>query len=163
MGYFANIAAYKICSTLPSEWIDEVETRHPGWIAKQVDLVSALEIDARLSKRYVTPFESPAPLAVQSWVARILDARVLVRRGIDPVDDQYAAMLADATAAKAEILEAANAETGLYDLPLRADTDASGIARPAPRSYTEASPYVWATRQAIRGRAEDSNGEGSTR
>jgi hypothetical protein len=163
MGYFPNLAAYEICSTLPLEWISEVATRHPGWVEKQIDLVSALEIDARLSKRYVTPFEAPYPLAIQSWAARILDARVLMRRGIDPVDDQYVAMLADATAAKAEVLEAANAETGLYDLPLRADTDASGLTRPAPRSYSEASPYVWTTRQAVRGRTEDGNGEGTSR
>jgi hypothetical protein len=163
MGYFSNLAAYEICSTLPIEWIAEVATRHPGWIEKQIDLVSALEVDARLAKRYVTPFASPPPLAVQSWAARILDARVLIRRGIDPVDDQYLAILADANAAKAEMAEAANAEAGLYDLPLRADTDASGIARPMPRSYSEASPYVWTTRQSARGRTEDGIGEGTSR
>lgn len=161
--YFSSVSDYSDCSTLPSEWIDDVETRYAGWIDKQIELVSSLDIDARLAKRYNVPFGSPCPLAIQSWVARILDSRVLLRRGVDPQDDQYAMFFVDADRARAEIKEAADAELGLYDLPLLSSSGESGIVKGAPKSYSEASPYVFMARQSLRARSEDSNGEGTRR
>lgn len=110
-------------------------------------------IDARLRKRYAVPFTSPAPEIVCRWLVAIVTPMLYQRRGWDPSDEQAAAVIAEATAAKEELLEAANSETGLYDLPLRQDNVASAIAAPGPLSYSESSPYGWidAQDQAVRG------------
>jgi hypothetical protein len=57
--------------------------------------------------------------------------------------------------ALAWLKEAADAKDGLIDLPLRADTTASGISRGGPLAYTETSPYAWTDVQAETGRSED--------
>jgi hypothetical protein len=158
---YLTLAEYKLLSLLPAEFVDGVEDVEPGWVLAQLTQVSRLEIDGRLRKRYAVPFEAPVPEAVKAWVARIVDVRLMVRRGVDPQDVQFDLVREDATNAKAELKEAANGQDGLYELPLRADTADSGIVKGAPRSYSEASPYVWTSRQARRGRGEDAAGEGT--
>lgn len=160
---YLTLNEYKLLSLLPAEFVDSVEDVEPGWTDAQIKQVSSHEIDGRLRKRYAVPFEAPFPESVKGWVARMVDVRIMVRRGVDPQDQAFELVREDATTAKAELKEAANGEQGLYDLPLRADTNASGIVKGAPRSYTEASPYVWTVRQAFRGRDEDSDREGTTR
>ena len=151
---FANL------TTMPVEFVDDIEASTAGWLDAQLGMWSA-KIDARLSKRYATPFASPAPLAVQGWLAQIVTQRAYLRRGIDPTDPQMVTVAADAAEAWTEIREAAEAQNGLFDLPLRADTTATGISKGGTRSYTEASPYVGLQGQRTTGRSEDANGGGS--
>jgi hypothetical protein len=87
--------------------------------------------------------------------------RAWMKRGFDPNDLATEEYKADAAAAMEEIKEAANADTGLFELPLRADTTASGISKGGPLGYTEASPYVWTDEQARAGRDEDSRRGGT--
>ncbi len=51
--------------------------------------------------------------------------------------------------------EAADSAEGLFELPLRADLETSGVSKGGPLGYTEASPYRWTDRQADDGRNED--------
>lgn len=145
---------------MPSEAVDELESVASGFLAAQLAAWSAW-IDSRLSKRYATPFAAPYPIAVRMWLARIVTPRALQRRGVDANDEQYIDIRDDAKAAEAEVLEAANSEAGLFDLPLRGDTTATGISRGGPYSYSEASPYVWTDVQRSTGRDEDRGGGGS--
>lgn len=117
-------------------------------------------IDSRLVKRYAAPFDSPYPVAVKGWLNRIVTLRCYLRRGVDSGDRQVAEIKLDAENAQAEIKEAADAKDGLYELPLRADTTATGAKRGTPRVYSEASPYVGFDVQQARGRNEDANGSG---
>jgi phage gp36-like protein len=160
MASYLTLADFRAISLMPSTDVDELEARAPGFLEAQIELASA-DIDARLRKRYAAPFASPYPVKVRAWCARLVTRVAFLKRGIDPTDPQWAAYDADATKAEAELLEAANAETGLFDLPLRADTTASGLTAPRPLGYSEASPYVWTDVQAAVAHDEDVAGEGS--
>jgi hypothetical protein len=121
-----------------------------------------------LRKRYASPFfafdgtpPEVTPPTVQAWLARIVTWRVMLRRGVDPNDVQADTIKEDHDLAQAEVLEAANSETGWFDLPLRLDENGSAITQANPRSYSEQSPYVYTDLQAATARTEDENGRGS--
>ncbi len=147
-------------AVVPREWIEDVEREQPGWIDIKLEEISDW-IDGRLRKRYAAPFSEPTPKCVLRWVAKIAALDVLHRRGVNAQDQQYEDIRDEAHAAKAEVLEAANSETGLFDLPLRADTAESGITQGGPMGYSEQSPYVWADGQRETGRNEDQSGRGT--
>lgn len=147
-------------SLMPDVDIDALEAVAPGWIEGQLEYYSRW-LDARLRKRYAVPFAAPAPEAVREWLARIVTVRCYMRRGVDPNDEQFTAIKADRDEAVAEVREAADSESGLFDLPFVDASDASGVSKGGPYSYSEASPYVWTDVQGTTGRAEDARGEGS--
>jgi hypothetical protein len=160
MAAYLTVTRFKLLTTIPAAFIDAVELVESGYTDAQLEYWSRW-IDAQLAKRYDVPFASPISNAVEGWLARIVTPRVWTKRGVDPEDAQWREVVADRDAAFAEIKEAANSETGLYDLPLRANTTDSGISRGFPRGYSEQSPYVWTTQQALRGTQEDSSGGGT--
>ena len=165
MAVYLTVAKFKLLTTLPDEWIDEVEADHAGWLDAQLDAWGRW-IDSRLRKRYASPFaahdaDPPTPVAVQGWLARLVTLRVLLRRGVDSSDEHYETIREDFIDAKAEITEAADSKDGAFDLPLRTEADATAITSPETRAYTEQSPYVAFDVQATTGREEDSDGEGT--
>ena len=160
MTNYLTVATLKASSVATDQDIAGVEARYPGFTDQQIALASSW-IDARLRKRYAAPFASPYPIAVQGWCASIVTERLMRKRGIDATDEQAATYIEDRKTAETEVLEAANAEGGLFDLPLRADTTADGISKGAPLGYSEASPYVWQDRQRDAAFDEDTNGLGS--
>lgn len=147
-------------TTMPVEFIDEIETASTGWVDTQLGLIEA-KINARLRKRYAVPFASPVPDVVLDWQTAIVTHRCYLRRGVDPTDAQMVDVKAEADAAWAEVKEAADAQNGLFDLPLRQDTTDDGITKGAPLVYSESSPYVGFDVQADAGRNEDSNRGGT--
>lgn len=157
---YLSLATYRARAGFPGVWVDRVETEAPGWVDIQLEDVSA-RIDAQLAKRYAVPFASPPPRCVMRWLAALVDPMLLRKRGIDQTDQQYMDIRDLAAEAMKEIEQAANGETGLFDLPARADTAESGISRGGPLCYSEASPYVWTDVQGDVGRSEDSNRRGS--
>ena len=145
---------------MPATDIDAIENVHSGWVAQQLSSWSQW-IDSRLRKRYAAPFASPYPEAVLSWLARIVTLRCYLRRGVDPTDQQFAEIKADADTAVAEIKEAADSNEGLFDLPLLDAVDVSAIVKAGPRVYSEASPYVFADVQRDAARYEDRSRRGT--
>lgn len=162
MPAYLDIAGFKDLSSMPSSHVDELVAMAPAYLEAQLEMQSAW-IDSRLAKRYAVPFHPPYPLAVRMWLARIVTPRAMQRRGVNATDEQYIDIRDDAQRAEEEVREAADAVQGLFDLPLRADTNASGISRGGPITYSEASPYVWRDGQARAGRREDRHGGGSRR
>jgi len=124
---------------------NELEAKRPGHLQAICDLGSA-EVDARLGKRYQRPIPNP-PLIVLGWVADIVTPRAYEALGIRPSDEQMADIFNRATSVYMALKEAADAVTGLYDLPLAADNDATGIVAPTTVSYSEHSPFTWRHRQ----------------
>ena len=168
MAAYLTLTEFKLQSTIPVEVLEAIEVVTPGWIDAQLSSASS-HIDARLAKRYEVPFSSPYPAQIQDWVAAIVSAKCYERRGVDPVDRQVDRTFAAADLAETEIKEAQDfvgdsggtaGMRGAFELPLRADTSASGISKGGPRIYSEQSPYVWHSRQATTGREEDSSGSG---
>lgn len=160
MAAYLDLAGFKDLSVMAGESVDELETVSPGWVDAQLEAASRA-IDARLAKRYEAPFAEPYPIAIKSWLARVVTVRALLRRGVDANDEQFTTIKEDAAAAWEEIKEAANSAEGLYELPLREDTTASGVSKGGPYGYSEQSPYVWTDRQVATGREEDSAGDGT--
>jgi hypothetical protein len=143
------VAGLKALSVAPDEAFTDLESRYPGWLLAQLGAWSAW-IDGRLRKRYAAPFALPYPVAVTGWLARIVTAAAYHKRGVDPTDQMVGQVIEDGNAARLEVAEAANGDTGLWDLPLRADTTATGISKGGPLGYTETDPYTWTTVQRDR-------------
>jgi phage gp36-like protein len=160
MPSYLDIAGFKSLSTMPSTDVDGVEALYPGFVLAQLEHAST-RIDGRLRKRYAVPFALPYPETVKVWLAHIVTVLVMLKRGVDPNDEQFAEIKALAQQAHDEVKEAADGELGLWDLPLRADTTESGISRGGPLGYSEQSPYVAFDLQSEAGRLEDRNGRGS--
>ncbi len=157
---YLSLAEFTARTLMPSEHVSELETRYPGWTDAQLQSASEW-LNARLRKRYAVPFATPTE-DVKAWVTRLVTLRCYLKRGVDPDDLQFVEIKADYDSAKTEILEAANSETGLFDLPLLTSTDASAIARGMPMVYSEQSPYVWTDVQGDIGRLENMNRRGSS-
>lgn len=158
---YLDLAGYKLLSLLPGGTIDRVESETPGYFAENL-LAESADIDSRLSKRYAAPFVSPYPKAVQRWLARKIDGIAVFKSGFKPTDESALKIDEREKAADLEIDKAADAEKGLYELPLRADTDANGVVKGAPLAYTETSPYVGRDQRGMRGRREDCNRRGTS-
>jgi hypothetical protein len=157
---YLDLSGFKNASVMPDEDVDALHDRYASFFETQLENESAW-IDARLRKRYAAPFESPYPKAVVRWLATIVTELAYIKRGVDPNDEQITRIFEAAKEAREEVLEAANSVEGLFDLPLRSDTTATGIAKGGTRSYSEASPYAFTDVQGQRGREEDRNGGGS--
>jgi hypothetical protein len=161
MASYQSLTEFVKLSLIPADYIAELEATQPGWVQAQLDYWSRW-IDTQLRKRYAVPFTAPVPEAVQGWINRLVTMRVLLRRGIDPTDAQFAEIKADSDSAREEIKEAATSGENVFELPLRADLPAaSGVTRMGTLSYSEQSPYVWTSKQREAARDEDSNGDGS--
>lgn len=161
---YLTLEEFKVLSVIPRDRVDEIEAVEPGFTEAQLNYWSTW-IDSRLRKRYAAPFKDGAvPAAVKGWLARIVTVRVMLRRGVDPNDEQFAEIKRDDADAREEIKEAADAELGLFDLPTLVDpsgTGASAITAGTPYAYSEQSPYVGADEAARLGHMQDQARRGS--
>lgn len=153
---YLSLAEFRAATLMPGSFVDELEAAEPGFIDGRLYLQSA-KIDSRLAKRYDAPFKQPHPVVVLEWCVALVTHECWLKRGIAATDQQAESYQKRHDTALEELLQAADSETGLFELPLRADTDAVGIRRGFPQGYSEQSPYVWASKQARIGREEDSN------
>jgi phage gp36-like protein len=148
MSQYLTLETFRDLSLLPPSYVDTIEAMHPGWISRQLARWSAW-IDARLAKRYATPFDAASPpFIVEEWLNRLVTHRCYLKRGVDATDSQVDDIKQDAEKAAAEIKEAAESKEGLFELPPRQDLpDEQGITRGSPMGYAEQSPYTWAELQ----------------
>lgn len=138
---------------MPSDDVDLLEAKEPGFLDAQIVMAKG-RLYAQLRKRYAVPFADPAPEIFLGWVATCVTPVAYRKRGWNPSDEQSAAIEQDRKDALAEVQLAADAQNGLFDLPLRENTTADGISLGGPLGYSEPSPYDWrdAQAEAIRGR-----------
>lgn len=155
MTAYLTVAEFKLRTVMAQSNVDALELNEPGFLDAQLAGWTD-QINARLRKRYAVPFASPVPPVVLEWLVRLVTPRAFLKLGVNPSDEQMTAIFKDAEMALAELKEAADAEMGLFDLPLRADRSASGITG-GTLAYSEQSPYTWMGRQATGGRSEDGN------
>lgn len=159
MPAYLTLAEFQLKTLLPANVVADIEAATPGWTAAQLELVSA-RMDARLAKRYAVPFAAPLPMVLGEWLAAVVSYRAYLKRGVSALDEQFQEYKAQHDGALKELEEAANSESGLWDLPLRGTAD-TAIAKGFPRGYSEQSPYVWTDVQADVARGEDA-GRGGT-
>lgn len=157
---YLDLAGYKSHTAIRPEAVDEVESKRPGYIVTCL-IANQAKIDARLRKRYAVPFQAPQPEIVLRWVVALTDPDTWLARGTSPNDPVIARYDERMTTALDEIKEAADSNTGLYDLPLAETTQATAVVSGGPLGYSEQSPYVAFDRQSSLARAEDSNQDGT--
>lgn len=150
---YLTVPEFKTLTVMPSEDVDELETFQPGFLLAQLQVHTA-KLNSRLAKRYAVPFASPCPDVVRGWLAAQVTPLAYRRRGVNASDAQFELVEKDRDLALKEIEEAANSETGLFDLPLKEGLSASGISMGSPLGYAEPGPYEWTDvqREAVRGR-----------
>lgn len=154
---YLTVQEFRTRTTMPQADVDEVELSETGYILARLAARTA-RINAQLRKRYAVPFVAPVPEVVLDWLTTVTTPDIWLKRGVNPSDAQVAAIFAMADKAWAEIEKAADSETGLYDLPLREDTTATGISQGTPMSSSQQSPYAWIDDQRTAAVTEDSNG-----
>ena len=134
----------------PGAAVSEVEGQYPGWLQIQINSLASL-INARLAKRYAVPFDAGSPPEqILNWLTRLVTVQLYFKRGFDPTDAQSAALIADRDAVYAEIKEAADAQNGLWELPLRADSPQGSAVRSPILFSADPSPFERIDRQASR-------------
>ncbi len=148
MAAYLTLAQFKIRTELPEVDIDWLESAYSGFLSSKLEECSGW-IDARLRKRYaVEEWAAAPPSAVLRWLGQMVTHLAWQKRGGDPAGDVSSAYKEAADAARTEVKEAADSEEGLFDLPLRQGSSASGISKAGPFGYSEASPYAWTDVQA---------------
>lgn len=140
-GMSQDVIDFRTRTVMPDSSVDELWSRRSGYLEAAIAGAYA-DINARLRKRYATPF-AVKPEAVVRWMTRIVTPEAYRARGIDDADDQIETIDKDRERAYEEIKEAANAVDGLYDLPVDPLLDATAISKGGPQGYSEASPYTW--------------------
>lgn len=148
----------------PADW-DGLNARRPNTVASWLRLTQSA-IDDPLRLRYAVPFvttppsQAPdpalAPATLKRWQIALMDARFLRMRretGADVSED--ADLLAEADAVRKEIEAAADTSNEPHaELPLRADTTATGVSRGGPLMATFATFHGFFDAQAERRDAE---------
>lgn len=148
LGYVQNVG------TVPTQILAAFDEANPGSFAAIAESVSRM-FDARLHKRYNTPFAEPYPEAIRFHVAQVVSYQVWIKVGYNPGSAQDEGIKTARDDALAWLKDAADSQDGTVELPVRetpATGDASAISRSRPLSYNEASPYVWTRIQASRAR-----------
>jgi hypothetical protein len=105
--------------------------------------------------------DTPVPEMVLGWITTLVTDDMFRKRGRDPQDAAMVDLKADIETVLAEIKEAADGETGLFDIPVTESAD-SAVTTGGPLGYAEQSPYTWTEREACEGAFEDTQGLYST-
>lgn len=136
---------------MPTEDVEEIEVRRSGYPETRM-IANYRWVYARLAKRYAIPEpmvpSNDVPELVVDWCVALTTLDLYEFRGFNPESAQDALIAARATEVRGEVKEAADSETGLFELPLRASSQATtGVTKGGPFGYSEASPYEWTDRQ----------------
>ena len=151
---YLTLAQWKDRTTMSPGDVDALERKRPGFVGIALGARSAT-INARLTKRYAVPFQAhpDTPEIVLVWLTDLVSLDAYKALGFSPSSEQDELIVAAAQAAESQLAEAANAETGLFELPLRETSPGgSGVEKGGPYAYSEPGPYHWldAQREAVR-------------
>lgn len=123
MPSYLTFAEYKARSRLRASIIDAAgSAKVEAWLSER-----SSKIRARLVKRYAVDFADPGPVAdvILGWLGALVDRDVQEYVGGPPEGREDEWIVKRADQAEAELKEAADSETGLFELPIR-NTDPLG-------------------------------------
>jgi hypothetical protein len=158
---YVPLPTFRSLSVIPGVDVDGIESENPGYIEARSGIHQDW-LEAVLAKRYAIPFTDPVPGIVKGWIVALVTPEVYGRRGFNPSLAELQPMLDASTRAVAEVKEAANSQTGMFELPLREGGDIAGsVTKGGPQFYSETSPYVSMTIERCNASREDSSGRGT--
>jgi hypothetical protein len=102
---------------------------------------------------------TPIAEAFLDWLTVLVTLDLYWKRGSNPQDPALVSLTERRTQVLEEVKEAADSNTGLFDLPISED-EGSSISTGFPLGSSQASPYVWTDAQEARGAREDSQSYG---
>lgn len=144
-----------LVSPIREEAARAYDAANPGSFDAIAQAVSRM-FDARLAKRYVTPFDPvDPPEAIKFHVGNVVAYQLWLKIGYDPGSQQDTNIKDARDESLAWLANAADSPEGTVELPRREDptkADVSAIKRSGPISYSEATPFEWVRRQAERAR-----------
>lgn len=155
MATYLTFAEYKARSRLRESIVDTAgSAKVEVWLSER-----SSKIRARLVKRYAVDFADPGPVpdVLLGWLGALVDRDVQEYVGGTPEGREDEWIVKRADQAEAEIKEAADSETGLFELPLR-NTDplgSSAIGKGGPLVESFATIQGWFDAQAA---ARDAGG-----
>jgi hypothetical protein len=175
MSRYMLVSRFRDLTIMPGADVDLIEAQEPDYLQNQLDLFAA-RIDAKLCKRYTTPFgDEPAPAAtvrqsvpglIEDWLVSLVTPRAYAKRGVNPSSGELwftEFVINPAVAALKEIDDAANGNEARLELPLKSTSEpGADVTRSGPLAYTETSPYVWLDVQADAAREEDTGRSGTS-
>jgi hypothetical protein len=145
MPSYLTLADYRSITTLDGSVVDLCSAKGKD-VQRWLDLGSA-HIRARLVKRYAVDFTDPGPTPdkIIEWLVLLVDIPVCKSAGATPegrVDDWARE---DEKRVNDELKEAADAENGLFELPLKNTdpTGASAINKGGPFVKTFLTPHTF--------------------
>ena len=110
MARFQTVSEFKARSILPQASVDLLEAQEPGFLQGALDDWQE-EIEARLRKRYSTPFATPVPRTVLRWQTKLVTRDAYHKLGYNPSSQQDRdAVDGAAERCEAELKEAADAK-----------------------------------------------------
>jgi len=118
----------------------ELDAKWPGKLQALCSAASGW-VDSRIGKRYVRPVPNP-PDIIRKLTAWLVEPEAFMALGIRPSDEQWTLVEKHFEFVHEQLKEIADAKDGLYDLPLSANDDSSGIVAPVTLGYSEQSPYT---------------------
>ena len=119
------------------------------FVNTQIRLARAKIYDQLRTRYDIAAMKASEPDIVKKWIAEMVSPMIYAKRGVDPTDMMYSALLDTAKNAAAEVKEAADAKDGAWSLPI-AGSEKAATRNPRLRSYSESTPYKWIERQAAR-------------
>jgi hypothetical protein len=149
MPAYLTLAQYRAITTVDGSVVDLCGTKGKS-VQRWLDLSSA-HIRSRLVKRYAIDWSEvenqPVPDKIIQWLVLLVDIPVCKCTGATPegrVDDW---IREDETRVNDELKEAADAENGLFELPLR-ETGASAVHIGVPYVVAYQMPWDYQDRLA---------------
>jgi len=144
MPSYLTLAAYRSITTLDGSIVDLCAAKGKD-VQRWLDMGSA-HIRSRLEKRYAIDWteisNQPVPDKIIQWLVLLTDIPVCKSAGVTPegrVDDWARE---DETRTNDELKEAADAENGLFELPLR-ETGASAVHIGVPHVIDFLTPSTY--------------------
>ncbi len=158
---YLTLVTFRARTLMATGEVDVVETDVPGFIDGRIAVWTSY-LHSRLAKRYgkSLPFSNPVPETILGWLTNLVTLDTLRKRGLNPADPSAEDYRADVNRTFAEVKEAADSNTGLFDLP-SPEGGASNVTTGGPLGYSETSPYVAFSKQATQGYYEDSQKDGT--
>lgn len=144
-----SLADFKLRTLMRAADVDGLENQFPGFIAAQINIYTS-KIYSRLAKKpYAVPFTN-VPDIVIGWCVAMVTPIAYLKRGVDPNGSQFTTIKEMADLAEKELTEAANEETGLFDLPMieNAQPATSAGLLTTTLADSQSDPYEWTDVQA---------------